>query len=89
MKFIAESINDNNHYNGNGHSNKNDSDKSQKIESIIIELEGRRKDYFEYIVKSIKKTVKCEDALIRQILYTGFSSYIEDDPINLGILAPV
>ena len=36
----------------------------------------------------LKKTVKCEDALIRQILYTGFSTYVEDDPINLGILAP-
>jgi hypothetical protein len=93
--FIAKSINDNNHFNGNGHSDiKNDSNnKSQKIESIIIGLEeeeeeGRRKDYFEYVVKSIKKTVKQEDVLIRQILYTAFSSYIEDDPINLGILAP-
>ena len=85
--FIAKSINDNNHYNGNGHSNKNDSNKNQNIE-LIIELEGRKKDYFEYVVKSIKKTVKQEDSLVRQILYTGFSSYIEDDPINLGILAP-
>ena len=32
--------------------------------------------------------MKCEDALIRQILYTGLSTYVEDDPINLGILAP-
>ena len=32
--------------------------------------------------------MKCEDALIRQILYTGFSTYVEDDPINLGVLAP-
>ena len=46
------------------------------------------KNYFEFVVSSIKKTVKCEDALIRQVLYTGFSAYVEDDPINLGILAP-
>ena len=35
--------------------------------------------------QTIKKTVKCEDAPIRQILYTGLSSYVRDDPINLGI----
>ncbi|MGD1836988.1 MAG: hypothetical protein ACPKPY_02885 [Nitrososphaeraceae archaeon] len=46
------------------------------------------KDFINYIVKSIKKKVKCEDVLIRQILYTGLSSYIGDDPINLGIIAP-
>ena len=45
-------------------------------------------DFVEYVVKAVKKTVKCEDALIRQILYTGLSSYIQDDPINLGIIAP-
>ena len=42
----------------------------------------------KYVLKVIKKTIKCEDALIRQILYTGLSSYISDDPINLGIIAP-
>ena len=88
LKFVSKSINDNNHYNGNGHNNnKIDSKQERKIEQII-ELEGRRKNYFEYVVSSIKKTVKQEDSLIRQIVYTGFSSYIEDDPINLGILAP-
>jgi Bifunctional DNA primase/polymerase, N-terminal len=87
IKFVSKSISDNNHFNGNGHSNKINSNKSQKIESII-ELEGRRRNYFEYVVNSIKKTVKSEDALIRQILYTGFSTYVEDDPLNLGILAP-
>jgi hypothetical protein len=88
LKFVSKSINDNNHYNGNGHNNnKTDSKQERRIEQII-ELEGRRKNYFEYVVMSIKKTVKCEDSLIRQILYTGFSTYVEDDPINLGILAP-
>jgi hypothetical protein len=95
IKFVSKSsINDNNNntnqFNGNGHnSNKHESNnKSQKIESIIIELEKRRTNYFEFVVSSIKKTVKCEDALIRQVLYTGLSTYVEDDPINLGILAP-
>ena len=46
------------------------------------------RQYLEYIVQTVQKTVKCEDSLIKQILYTGFSSYIEDDPINLGIIAP-
>ena len=60
---------------------------------IIIdeqELKSRihNSDPFEYLVKNVKKTVKCEDALIRQILYTGFSTYVEDDPLNLGVLAP-
>ncbi len=45
-------------------------------------------DYVEYLIQIVKKTVKCEDSLIRQILYTGLSSYIWDDPINLGIMAP-
>jgi hypothetical protein len=45
-------------------------------------------DYVEYLIQIVKKTVKCEDSLIRQILYTGLSSYIRDDPINLGIMAP-
>jgi hypothetical protein len=56
-------------------------------QNINISNEIENNDYFEYVVKSIKKTVKCEDALIRQILYTALSSYVEDDPINLGILA--
>jgi hypothetical protein len=44
-------------------------------------------DSIEYIIPIVKKTVKQEDALIRQILYTGFSAYSKD-PINLGIMAP-
>jgi hypothetical protein len=61
--------------------------------NIIIdeqELKSRihNSDPFEYLVKNVKKTVKCEDPLIKQILYTGFSAYVEDDPLNLGVLAP-
>ena len=57
----------------------------QKLKSKIINFDG---DFINYIIKQIKKTVKCEDVLIRQILYTGLSSYVGDDPINLGIIAP-
>jgi hypothetical protein len=45
-------------------------------------------DIVEYFFKTVKKTVKCEDVLVRQIGYTALSSYIEDDPLNLGIMAP-
>jgi hypothetical protein len=70
-------------------SRKNDSSKlvidEQELKSTINNFDG---DFINYIIKQIKKTVKCEDVLIRQILYTGLSSYIGDDPINLGIIAP-
>jgi hypothetical protein len=60
--------------------------------AVLDEDELRSKidteDVVEYFFKTVKKTVKCEDVLIRQIGYTGLSSYIEDDPINLGIMAP-
>ena len=58
------------------------------IDEQELKFKIPNRDFFEYIVKAVKKTVKCEDILIRQILYTGLSSYIKDDPLNLGILAP-
>ncbi len=45
------------------------------------------KNYVDFVLSTIKKTVKKEDTLIRQILYTGLSTY-SLDPINLGIIAP-
>ena len=45
------------------------------------------KEYFEFLVKTTKKTVRQEDVLIRQILYAGFSAFT-DDPINLGVMGP-
>jgi hypothetical protein len=69
------------------HENENN---YQKITINKKELEFNicNDDYVEYLIQIVKKTVKCEDSLIRQILYTGLSSYIRDDPINLGIMAP-
>jgi hypothetical protein len=45
------------------------------------------RDYSEFIIMTIKKTVKQEDSLLRQIFYSALSSYTKD-PINLGIIAP-
>src|SRR2546428_10183002 len=44
-------------------------------------------DYAEYVISTAKRTVKQEDSLIRQIVYTGLSAKTPD-PINLGIIAP-
>jgi hypothetical protein len=46
-----------------------------------------KNDYFEYLIDCIKRTVKEESALVRQIMYTMLSAY-GNDPINLGVLAP-
>ena len=43
--------------------------------------------FADYIIKTAKKTVKCEDSLIRQLLYTGLSVY-SNNPISIGIKAP-
>ncbi|MGD1838333.1 MAG: hypothetical protein ACPKPY_09805 [Nitrososphaeraceae archaeon] len=59
-----------------------------KINEQQLKSKINGNDFIEYIVTSIKKKVKCEDVLIRLISYTGLSSYIEEDPINLGIIAP-
>src|SRR4051794_26047739 len=39
-------------------------------------------DFIDYAINIIKKTVKCEDTLIKQIIYAALSSYIQNDPIN-------
>ena len=87
LEFIAKSINSaikstGTYYNGNenGLSSNNfkynnyKSNLQQQTVETILELEKLRTNYFEFVVQSIKKTVKCEDTLIRQILYTGFST---------------
>ena len=65
-----------------------DTDKKLTIDEQELKSKINNDDYVEYLIQIVKKTVKCEDSLIRQILYTGLSSYIQDDPINLGIIAP-
>ena len=92
IQEIGYAIDDNNeliYKYSSSSSRKNDSSKllidEQELKSTINNFDG---DFINYIIKQIKKTVKCEDVLIRQILYTGLSSYVGDDPINLGIIAP-
>ena len=65
-----------------------DSDNTIIVDEYRLKSQIKNNDYFEYVIRTVKKTVKCEDPLIRQILYTGLSSFIGDDPINLGIIAP-
>lgn len=45
------------------------------------------RDYREFIIETIKKEVKQEDILIRQVFDTAVSAY-SIDPLNLGIMAP-
>ena len=44
-------------------------------------------DCTEFVIRSVKRTIKQEDSLVRQILYTCWSGHT-NDPINLGIMAP-
>ena len=43
--------------------------------------------FADFVIKTIKKTVKREDSLIRQLFYTGLMPY-SNRPINIGIKAP-
>jgi hypothetical protein len=45
------------------------------------------KDYAEFIIRTVKKTVKQEDSLVRQIVYTALSKD-SSNPQNLAVLAP-
>ena len=58
------------------------SDPSTKLGCLIPD-----NDYAEFVIRTAKKTVKQEDALVRQIFYTALSKD-SADPINLAIFAP-
>jgi hypothetical protein len=62
--------------------------------NIVIDYDGRdlkskilNYGFADFVIKTIKKTVKREDSLIRQLFYTGLSVY-SNKPINIGIKAP-
>lgn len=57
------------------------------VDVALLESEVPNRDYAEYIIESIKRDVKCEDSLVRKIVYTIVSKD-SNDPLNLGILAP-
>lgn len=61
--------------------------KNPNIIPMHFDTEIPNKEYIEYIISTIKRTVKREDVLIRQVLYAALSTYTFD-PINLGIVAP-
>jgi riboflavin synthase len=48
---------------------ENENGKEEHLASI------QNHDYAEYAIKTLKKTIKQEDALVRQICYTGLSAY--------------
>jgi hypothetical protein len=54
-------------------------------EDEIPEIPDR--NYAEFIINTVKKEVKRDDVLIRQVLYTGLSTYTFD-PQNLAINSP-
>ena len=45
------------------------------------------RDYAEIVIRTIKRTVKQEDSLVRLIVYTAISKDTSN-PINLAVLAP-
>jgi len=45
------------------------------------------KDYAGFVINTVKKEVKRDDVLIRQVFYTGLSAYTFD-PMNLFIISP-
>jgi hypothetical protein len=58
--------------------------KSQENIGPVIDIDELRSkinycDFIEYAINIVKKTVKCEDTLVKQILYTALSSYIQND----------
>lgn len=55
----------------------------------VTEIESKipDKNYVEFIIGIVRNTVKQEDSVIRQILYTGMTSYTIE-PVNPGISAP-
>jgi hypothetical protein len=60
---------------------------SDRITGLGIAPDVPDKDYAEFVIRTTKQSVKREDVLVRQVFYTGLSTYTFD-PINLGIIAP-
>jgi hypothetical protein len=56
------------------------------IDAALLESEVPNNDYAEY-VQAAKKDVKCEDYLVRQIIYVALSKD-STNPLNLLLIAP-
>ena len=57
----------------------------KSAEDELAEIPNR--DYPGFIINAIKREVKRDDVLIRQVFYTALSAYTFE-PINLGIISP-
>ena len=66
---------------------KFDIDSSIHIDpSIDLDPHIPDRDYAEYYINVVKKTVRREDSFVRQVFYTALSKD-SDDPLNLAVLA--
>ena len=84
--------------NGNGNGDANDPNQNQKQNQKLIESDQpinpsvdldpyiTDRDYAEYYIRTVKKTVRREDSFVRQVFYTVLSKD-SDDPLNLAVLA--
>jgi hypothetical protein len=72
-----------------GQSNKVYADLSASVVNPSRDLDPhvQDRDYAEFVIKTIKKTVKSEDSLVRQLLYVGLSAK-SNNPQSMGIRAP-
>jgi len=79
-----------------GFISRNDEKTVDEEKKSIVEAQGEEaelaskipdRDYAEYLIETIKQTVKQEDSLVRQIVYTAISKDTRD-PINLAVIAP-
>ena len=67
--------------------NNNSGNQNQTLDFSQLQSKVTDKNYAEYVLGIGKRTVKCEDPLVRQIFYTCMSAYTKN-PINLAIIAP-
>ena len=82
-------LNDNNNLDDvddNHKDSKVDEKQSEEFE-LLLRSKIPSNDFIEYVFDTVRKTIKQENALVRQIAYTGLSAYT-GDPLNLGIMAP-
>ena len=62
--------------------NENNTDNKLIINEQELKSKIHNNDFFKFVVKAVKKTVKCEDALIRQILYRGLVPIYRTTPLT-------
>ena len=82
-------LNDNNNDHDDVDDNPKDSGDEEQSDEFELFLRSKilSNDFIEYAFDTVRKTIKQENALVRQIGYTGLSAYT-NDPLNLGIMAP-